>query len=97
MAKPIIPLGARVLVEAPVHETTTKSGFIVSENEQRRYYERSLVLAVGKLEELEVAIGDLIVYDRYQSSEVEHEDIKYLVVPESAIIARLSEKREGPV
>ncbi len=88
------PLGNRVLLELVEEEETTESGLVFTGTSNEKP-DTAKVVAVGsgkRLEdgsELEVSVkeGDVVLYEKYAGTEIEHEGVEYLVVKEDDIVA----------
>ncbi|HPM11286.1 MAG: co-chaperone GroES [Paludibacter sp.] len=85
----IKPLGDRVLVKpAPVEEKTV-SGIIIPDSAKEKPL-KGEVLAVGKGtkdEQMEVAVGNTVLYGKYAGTELELDGEKYLIMRQSDILA----------
>ena len=87
----IKPLADRVLVEPKEAETKTASGLYIPDTAKEKPSEGK-VLAVGpgkKDEPMEVKVGDEVIYGKYSGTEVTVDDVKYLIVKQSDILAIL--------
>ena len=87
----IRPLSDRVLVEPKEAETKTASGLYIPDTAKEKPSEGK-VLAVGpgkKDEPMEVKVGDEVIYGKYSGTEVTVDDVKYLIVKQSDILAIL--------
>ena len=85
----IQPLGERVLVEPLAAETTTASGIIIPDTAKEKP-SRGQVIATGKTvegKELDVKIGDTVLYGKFAGTEVELEGVTYLIMEQSDILA----------
>jgi len=91
----IKPLGDRVVVKAlEAKEETTESGIVLPDSAKEKPQEGEVV-AVGegkKLEsgerlELDVSVGDKVVYGKYAGTEIEFDGEEYLVISEKDILA----------
>ena len=87
------PLGDRVVVRAVESEQTTKSGIVLPDTAQEKPQEGE-VIAVGsgkyedgKKVDLEVKVGDKIIYSKYGPTEVKVEGEEYLILSEKDILA----------
>ena len=102
MALQLRPLGDRVVIKPTEREEVTKSGIVlpdtVSEKPQEgtveavgsgRYNEQT-----GKRVDLDVKVGDRVMYAKYAGSEVKIEDNEYLILSEKDILA-IVEKNGG--
>jgi len=85
----IKPFEDRVLVEPEeMEESKTKSGLIIPDTAKEKP-RTGKVIEVGTDEELaeNIKVGDRIVFAKFTGEEVEFEDIKYLIVSRSDILA----------
>ncbi|MCR3569401.1 co-chaperone GroES, partial [Salmonella enterica subsp. enterica serovar Montevideo] len=72
-------------------ETKTASGLYIPDTAKEKPSEGK-VLAVGpgkKDEPMEVKVGDEVIYGKYSGTEVTVDDVKYLIVKQSDILAIL--------
>jgi len=89
----IKPLGDNVLVELIEREQVTKGGLVLPDNAKERPQEAK-VLAVGsgllvdgKRIPLEVKVGDTVIMSKYAGTEVKIDDVEYIIVRHSDILA----------
>ncbi len=91
------PLADRVIVEPLEGEEKTASGLLLPETAKEKPQE-GLILAIGpgrwdeegkKRVEMEVAIGDKVVFAKYSGSEFKLDEKKYLIMSEKDILAVL--------
>ena len=90
----IKPLGDRVVVEPIEQEQTTASGIILPETAKEKPQEGK-ILAIGpgrrddegKRIEMDVAVGDSVLFAKYAGTEVKLGDKKMLILKESDILA----------
>ncbi len=85
----IQPLGERVLIEPLAAETTTASGIIIPDTAKEKP-SKGTVIATGKTEDgkdLEVKIGDVVLYGKFAGTEVELEAKNYLIMEQADILA----------
>jgi chaperonin GroES len=88
------PLGDRLVVEPKERETTTMSGIVLPETAKEKPQE-GVVLAVGpgrrdedgKRVEMDVAVGDVVLYAKYGGTEIKVDDKKLLILKESDVLA----------
>src|SRR5512135_334891 len=92
------PLADRVIVEPLEQEEKTASGILLPETAKERPQE-GLIVAVGpgrwdedgkKRVEMEVAVGDKIVFAKYSGSEFKLDGKKYLIMSEKDLLAVLN-------
>ena len=87
----IKPLADRVLIQPKEAETKTASGLYIPDTAKEKPSEVK-VLAVGpgkKDVRMEVKVGDEVIYGKYSGTEVTVDDVKYLIVKQSDILAIL--------
>lgn len=85
----LAPLGDRVVLKALVAEETTKSGIVLPGTEKEKP-QQAEVLAVGpgtKDVEMEVKVGDKVIYSKYSGTEIKDGDEVYIIVSQSDILA----------
>jgi chaperonin GroES len=85
----IQPLGERVLIEPMKAETKTASGIIIPDTAKEKP-SRGTVKAVGKTtdgKELDVKIGDTVLYGKFAGTEVELDSESYLIMEQADILA----------
>lgn len=92
------PLADRVIVETLEGEEKTASGILLPETAKERPQE-GLIVAIGpgrwneegkKRVEMEVAVGDKVVFARYSGSEIKLDGKKYMIMGEKDLLAVLS-------
>lgn len=89
----LVPLGDRVVLKQLVAEETTKSG-IVLPGQAKEKPQQAEVVAVGpggvvdgKEVEMQVKVGQTVIYSKYAGTEVKLEDEEYIIVKQSDIVA----------
>ncbi len=88
------PLGDRLVVEPKEREQTTASGLVLPETAKEKPQEGT-VIAVGpgrrdddgKRVEMDVAVGDVVLYAKYGGTEIKLDDKKVLILKESDVLA----------
>ena len=89
------PLADRVLVEPLEQEEKTSSGILLPETAKEKPQE-GLIVAIGpgrldedgkKRVEMEVKLGDKVIFAKYSGSEIKLADKKYLLMSEKDILA----------
>ena len=89
----IKPLGDRVVIKRLEAEETTKSGIIVTGTAKERPQEAEVVavgpgaIVDGKRTEMEVRIGDKVLYSKYAGTEVKFEGEEYTILRQDDILA----------
>lgn len=91
------PLGDRVVLRQLEAEETTKSG-IVLPGQNKEKPQQAEVIAVGpgavvdgKLEPMEVKVGDHVIYSRFVGNEIKLDDDEVMVVGQKDILAIIEE------
>ncbi len=91
------PLGDRVVLRQLAAEETTKSG-IVLPGQNKEKPQQAEVIAVGpgavvdgKLEPMEVKVGDKVIYSRFVGNEIKLDDDEVMVVSQKDILAIIEE------
>lgn len=89
----LVPLNDRVVLKQLVAEETTKSG-IVLPGQAKEKPQQAEVVAVGpggmvdgKEVKMEVKVGDKVIYSKYSGTEVKIEEVDYIIVRQSDILA----------
>jgi chaperonin GroES len=88
------PLGDRLLVKPIEQEEKTASGIILPETAKEKPQEGE-VLAVGPGSrkedgsriEMDVAVGNRVLYAKYAGTEIKMDGVKYLILRESDVLA----------
>ncbi len=88
------PLGNRVIIDLTQEEETTKSGIILTDSAKEKPQEGTVVaVGTGKIldngtrVEVEVSVGDKVVYSKFAGTELKHEDKDYLILTDNEILA----------
>lgn len=87
------PLDDRVLVKRDEEESVLKSGLIIPESAQQ-VSQRGTVIAVGpgtlsslgRYVPLNISEGDAVVFSKYGGSDVEIDEVEYVVIKASDIL-----------
>jgi chaperonin GroES len=90
----IKPLSDRIVVKPAEAEEKTKGGIILPDTAKEKPVEGTVVAAgpgkksdEGKLIEMEVKVGDKVLYGKYSGTEVTIDGEEYLIMRESDIFA----------
>jgi chaperonin GroES len=90
----IKPLADRIVIQAMEAEETTKGGIILPDTAKEKPVEGTIVAAGpgkisddGKKIELEVKVGDKVLYGKYSGTEVTVDGEEYLIMRESDVFA----------
>ena len=85
----IKPLADRVLIEPQSAEEKTASGIIIPDTAKEKP-QKGKVIAVGSGtadEKMEVKVGDMVLFGKYSGSEISVNNIDYLIMRQSDILA----------
>ena len=95
----IRPLHDRILVKRVEQEQKTASGIYIPDNAQEKPME-GMIVAVGKgrrdengkLHELDVKVGDKVLFAKWGGTEVKLGGVEYLIMKESDVLAIVDSK-----
>lgn len=82
-------LDDRVLIEPKAAEEKTASGIIIPDSAKEKP-QQGIVKAAGpgtKDVEMQVKVGDTVLYGKYAGTELAHEGVDYLIMRQSDILA----------
>lgn len=89
----IKPLGDRVIIELVESEEKTASGIVLPDTAKEKPQEGKIVavgtgrvLDNGERVELEVSVGDRIIFSKYAGTEVKYQGTEYLILRENDIL-----------
>ena len=85
----IKPLADRVIIAPAAAEEKTAGGIIIPDTAKEKP-QKGTVVAVGpgtKDNPITVKAGDAVLYGKYSGTEISYEDIDYLIMRESDIVA----------
>ncbi len=89
----LLPLGDRVVLKQVIAEETTKSGIVIPGQAKEKPQQAEVVavgqggMVDGKEVEMIVNVGDTVIYSKYAGTEVELDDVEYIIVKQSDILA----------
>ena len=86
------PVNQNVLLDITddKREQTTASGIIIPETAQEKQ-NVATVVAISNIENIEISVGDKVLYKSFSGNETEFEGKKYLVIQYAEIIAKVVE------
>ncbi|MFN2223072.1 MAG: co-chaperone GroES [Chloroflexota bacterium] len=96
MSKKLKPLGDRLVVKPIEQEETTASGLVLPETAKEKP-QQGTVEAIGpgrrdddgKRIEMDVAVGDVVLYAKYAGTEIKIDGEKLLILKETDVLAIL--------
>ena len=89
------PLGDRVVLKQLEAEETTKSGIVLPGNAQEKPQQAEGIavgpggVVDGKEVEMQVEVGDKVIYSKYAGTEVKLDDEEFIVVRQNDIVAKV--------
>jgi len=88
------PLGNNVIVKPVAQEELSRGGIIIPDTAKEKPQEGEIIAMspgkvnkAGNLVPLEVSVGDQVIFAKYTGSEIKIEGEKYIIMPESDILA----------
>ncbi len=90
----IKPLGDKVLVKPNSSTETTAGGIVLPDTAKERPQEGEViavgpgrVLDSGTKSEINVKVGDTVIYSKYGGTEIKSDGTEYLILDESSLLA----------
>ena len=89
----LVPLGDRVVLKQLVAEETTKSGIVLPGQTKEKPLQAEVIavgpggMVEGKEIEMTVNVGDHVIYTKFAGTEVELDDVEYIILRQSDILA----------
>jgi chaperonin GroES len=97
-SKRIRPLADRIVVQPRELETTTAGGIVIPDTADKDKPIQGTVLAIGagkyiegKLQPLQVKVGDTVLFGKYAGTNVKLGDQEYLVMREEDVMGVMEE------
>ena len=95
MKQELMPVNQNIIVDLTDQkgEQKTASGIIIPDTakEKPRF---ARVVAIANIENIEIAIGDIVFFKLYAGTEIEHDGKKYLVLPYADVLAKIVDTEE---
>lgn len=89
----IRPLSDRVLIKRLEAEETTKSGIVLAGASKEKPQEAEVVavgpgkIEDGKLIQMEVKVGDVVLFAKYSGSEIKYDGTEYIILKQEELLA----------
>ena len=89
----LVPLGDRVVLKQVVAEETTKSGIVIPGQSKEKPQQAEIIavgpggMVNGKEVEMNVKVGQTVIYSKYAGTTVELDDVDYIIVKQEDILA----------
>jgi len=97
MASKIKPLGDRVVIKPTPKEEISRGGIVLPDTAKEKPQDGKIVaVGPGKLTEdgkrldMEVKVGDKVIYSKYAGTEIKVDDEELIILRESDILAKRS-------
>jgi chaperonin GroES len=84
----VLPYGDRILVEVIMTESKSKGGIIIPETAQKKSQMGKVAECPGSRD---FAVGDVIMYDKYAGIALTLNDIEYVMLKYSDILATVKD------
>ena len=89
----LVPLGDRVVLKQLEAEETTKSGIVLPGQAQEKPQQAEVIavgpggVVEGKEVQMEVKVGNKVIYSKYAGTEVKLDGEEYIIVKQNDILA----------
>ena len=87
-----VPIDDRIIVKQRAAAEITAGGILIPKAAHEKPTE-GVVIAVSEENEVDIKIGDTVIYTEYGPSEIELDGEKYLIVTRSDILCILREEK----
>jgi chaperonin GroES len=95
MAVKLQPLADRLVVKPMAREEKTRGGIILPDTAKEKPQEGEVVaVGPGRMSEdgkripMDLKVGDIVVYAKYGGTEIKVDDVEYMILRESDILAK---------
>ncbi len=93
--KELQPINQNVLLDVTEDKNEQiSSGGIIIPDTAREKLPFAKVIAMSKIENAEIAVGDMVMYKSFSGTETDYEGKKYLLIQYSEIMAKIVETEE---
>ena len=89
--KELIPLNENVLILPEKVEEKTAGGIILLDTTSKEAPLVGVVKAIGNIENLEISVGDKVIFKKYSGTDIEFEKEEFIVVPYADILVKVVE------
>jgi len=87
----IKPLESRIAVKVIESKEKTKGGIVLPDTAKEEKPEQGEVIAVGnacfKEEEVQIKVGDIVVFDKFSGNKINVDNEDYIIVPYDDVFA----------
>jgi len=81
----IKPLGDRVLIKPITEEKRTEGGLVLPDTSKEKP-QKAEIVAVGKLEDVELNVGDRVIFSKYAGTEIKLEGEDYILIDSGDVL-----------
>ncbi|MCX7696996.1 MAG: co-chaperone GroES [Bacteroidales bacterium] len=85
------PINQNVLLDLSDRKEEKTSGGIIIPDTAKEKPIMAKVVAISNIDNLEISVGDTVVFKKYSGTEIEFEGKKYLLIPYADILAKVVE------
>jgi|TARA_Y100000310_G_C20142821_1_gene561042 chaperonin GroES len=83
----ICPNGSRLLILRDAVETVSSGGIVLPDSVKEQRLNKGVVVRVGTDPDLKMKEGCVVIFNEYAGTEVTDENVTYLIIEESDVIA----------
>jgi len=81
----IKPLGDRVLIKPITEEKRTEGGLVLPDTSKEKP-QKAEVIAIGKLEDVDLNVGDRVIFSKYAGTEIKIDGEDYILIDSGDIL-----------
>ena len=81
----IKPLGERVLIKPITEEKRTEGGLVLPDTSKEKP-QKAEVIAIGKLEDVDLNVGDRVIFSKYAGTEIKIDSEDYILIDSGDIL-----------
>jgi len=85
------PLGERLLIKPIKEEKKTEGGIVLPDTAKEKPQKAEVVAIGDKVEDLDVQVGDKVIFAKYAGTEIKIDDEDYIIIDVNDILAKVTE------
>ncbi|MDI3472695.1 MAG: chaperonin GroES [Thermotogaceae bacterium] len=85
------PLGERLLIKPIKEEKKTEGGIVLPDTAKEKPQKAEVVAVGDKVEDLDIQVGDKVIFAKYAGTEIKIEDEDYIIIDANDILAKITE------
>lgn len=85
------PLGERLLIKPVKEEKKTEGGIVLPDTAKEKPQKAEVVAIGDKVEDLNVQVGDKVIFAKYAGTEIKIDDEDYILIDANDILAKVTE------